>query len=173
MHNRDHRRRMTIVGGALLGLVEAGSAEADAMLDNILQKIPKKQRKPFDGWNRPRSPARAARAAKEAATSQQPTGEPQSAAAASPPDAHAKGEKTPESSTTAAAGKKESAAAHTRDGEGRPTSTGTAPGKHAEPTQTPGDDTEAEPSEPKATVDLDQGSASAAAATPPDARAKG
>ena len=49
--------RMTVVGGALLGLVD----EAGAMLDAILQKIPKKERKPFG--DPPRLPAQAARAA--------------------------------------------------------------------------------------------------------------
>ena len=34
---------MTIVGGALLALVEAGAAEAGAMLDAILQKIPERK----------------------------------------------------------------------------------------------------------------------------------
>ena len=66
---RHYRRRMTIVGGALLGLVKAGSAEADAMLDTILEKIPKKERKPFDDWKRPRLPA-ANRSTQQVSTSQ-------------------------------------------------------------------------------------------------------
>lgn len=170
---RHHPRRMTIVGGALLGLVEAGSAKADGMLDTILQKIPKKERKPFDGWDRPRLPAHAARTAKEDSTSQ-PTGEPQSASAASPPDAPRKDEKTTaashagQTSTPTAAGKNKTA--DTRNGE-RATATGTsATTKHAERTETTSADTKA--SDPTTPVALDQGSGSAATTARPDARAK-
>ena len=60
----QHARRMTIIGGALLGLVEAGDAEADAMLKTILAKIPKKEKAAFDDWDPPTLPARAAQAEK-------------------------------------------------------------------------------------------------------------
>ena len=155
---RHHRRRMTIIGGALLGLVESGSAEADAMLDTILQKIPKKERKPFDGWDRPRLPTHAARPAKEVST--QATGEPQSAPSASPPDARAKDEKAPaashagQTSTTTAAGKSKTAAAKSAGEDS--TSTGTSAKDHVERGAESVSDTEAEPSEPTISFAFDQ-----------------
>ena len=121
---RQHRRRMTIVGGALLGLVEAGSAEAGAMLDAILQKIPKKERKPFDGWDPPRLPAQAARSLPTAPSSQDP-GAQRSSSLMSPPDARGKDEKAPpashadQNSTPTVAGEKDTAATK-RGGEDSP-----------------------------------------------------
>ena len=73
---RQHARRMTIVGGALLGLVEAGDAEADAMLKTILPKIPRKEMAPFEGWDPPTLPAPAAQAAQNVSASQAPPSEP-------------------------------------------------------------------------------------------------
>ena len=97
---RHHARRMTILGGALLGLVEVGSAEADAMLKTILPSIPKKERRPFEGWDPPSLPAPAAQAAQKAARDQ--NDEPdRNSSSASPPDAHTRHEKSPPASTVA------------------------------------------------------------------------
>ncbi len=159
---RQYRRRMTIVGGGLLGIVEAGSVEADAMLDTILEKIPKKERAPFDGWERPKLPANAARPAKTVSTSQA-TGEPQSGAA-SPPDASDNNEKTAanpagQTSTTTATGK--SKTAPDKRAAEDPASNGTSARKHAERGEAPDSDTEAEPSEPNTSVPLEQGAETA------------
>ena len=170
---RQFRRRMTIVGGGLLGLVEAGSVEADAMLDTILEKIPKKESAPFDGWERPRSPANAAKPANRVSTSQA-TGEPHSGAA-SPPDARDNDEKTAanpagQTSTTTATGK--SKTAPDKRAAEDPASNGTSARKHAERGEAPDSDTEAEPSEPNTSVPLEQGAGTVSAASPPDVRDK-
>ena len=92
-----HARRMTILGGALLGLVEAGSAEAAAMLDTILQKIPTKERAPFKDWEPPTLPAAAAQSAQQAPPSQD-DGPDRSSSSASPPDARRRHEESPPTS---------------------------------------------------------------------------
>ena len=97
---RQHARRMTIVGGALLGLVESGDAEAAAMLKTILSTIPKKERAPFEGWDPPTLPAPAAQAAQKAAPGHN-DGPSRSSSSASPPDAHTRHEKSPPASTVA------------------------------------------------------------------------
>ena len=118
---RQHARRMTIIGGALLGLVESGDAEADAMLKTILPSIPKKERAPFEGWTPPTLPVAAAQAAQKEAPRRNDG--PGHSSSASPPDAHGKDEparpasNVAHTSTTTAAGGDE-AAARQRRGEG-------------------------------------------------------
>jgi hypothetical protein len=152
-----HPQRMTILGGALLGLVEAGSAEADTMLDTILEKIPRKERKPFDGWERPRLPATAKPSAQPASTSQA-GGAAQSAPPAASPDARGKDKKTPaathagQPATTSTDGKDETAAAK-RGGKGT-TSTRTSVTDEGARDAATGPDTEHEPTIP---VAIDQG----------------
>ena len=97
---RQHARRMTIVGGGLLGLVESGDAEADAMLKTILPKIQKKEKAPFEGWDPPTLPIPAARPAQKAAPGQN-DGPSRRSSSASPPDAHGRHEKSPPASTVA------------------------------------------------------------------------
>ena len=156
---RQHRRRMTIVGGALLGLVEAGVAEAGAMLDAILQKIPKKERKPFDGWDPPRLPAQAARAALPVPPSQ-PPGAQRSSSSASPRDTDGKDKKAPAASPAGqpspppVAGKDDTAAAK-RGGEGS-TPTATSDKNDGATSPPPGAaNAEGEPNEPTVPFALD------------------
>ena len=152
---RQHRRRMTIVGGALLGLVEAGSAEAGAMLDSILQKIPKKERKPFDGWDPPRLPAQATRSAQQVPPSQA-HGAQRNSSPASPRDAGGKDEKAPAASHAGqpspppVAGKDDTAAAN-RGGEGS-TPTATSDKNDGATAAPPSANAEGEPNEPTHSV---------------------
>ena len=147
---RQYRRRMTIVGGALLALVEAGAAEAGAMLDAILQKIPKKESKPFDGWDPPRLPAQAARSAPQVPPSQAP-GAQRSSSSSSPRDASGNEKKVPPASpagqtaTSPVAGKDETAAAKRGGEDSTPTAT-SAKNDRARAAR-PGSDAEGEPSE--------------------------
>ena len=118
----QHAHRMTIIGGALLGLVASGDAEADAMLKTILPKIPKKERGPFEGWTPPTLPAPAAQAAQQE-TPRRNNGPGRSSSSAPSPDAHGKDEpagpasNVAQTSTTNAAGGDETAARQ-RGGEG-------------------------------------------------------